>query len=240
MNYKLLADTVFHRLSHRRYEREGLSAENITKIREGISELVPLYPDIKTIIEVLPSSAIQTIMLWCPKDVILLYSEDKEGYLENAGFLLGQLDLYIQSLGLGTCYIGLARASASAPDIPGFTYVITLAVGNTRDNFRTSISDFKRKPLAETVPSADERFIPMQLAASSMNTQSWYLTETSGVFNLYRRQISRSKDIRRMNFIDVGIALSHIYVNYPESFSVEKSYTPPTIDGFDAVLGFKI
>ena len=41
--------------------------------------------------------------------VILLYSEEKENYLMNIGYLGEQLDLYLASLNIGSLWFGLNK-----------------------------------------------------------------------------------------------------------------------------------
>ena len=130
---------------------------------------------------------------------------------------------------------------AKGATIPeGLSYVITLAVGRTKVEYRTGEEDFNRKPLGWTVDIPDERFTPMRLAPSAMNTQAWHVKTGDGVYYLYRRVLSRSRDLARMNTIDVGIALAHVFVTNPDTFTVIEGVCPPPADGLVPVLTFKL
>ena len=241
MDFKSLLQMIPHRRSVRAYKEESITPGDKERIYDVISDLTPLYHDIKTHIEILPRAAVYTTMRWAPDDVIVLYSEGREGYLTNAGFILGTLDLALQAMGIGACYIGLAKMEkAEDMEKDGLEYVIALAVGYTDVPLREGEADFNRKPLSEISDREDERLLPMRLAASSMNTQPWYVTHGENCLYLYRKQISRSVNIARMNYIDVGIALSHLYVAYPDTFLPLPGTVVPPLDGHDPILAFRI
>ena len=241
MDTKELLRMVSRRRSVRAYKEECITIGDKKKISSLISDLTPLYPDIKIHIEIVPISAIHTTMKWAPDEVIVFFSEKREGYLTNAGFMLGELDLALQAMGIGTCYLGLAKMNSETDMvIDGLEYVLALAIGYTDTPYREGEESFNRKPLAEICDTPDERLSPMRLAASSMNTQSWYVTHSEDSLYLYRKQISRSVNIARMNYIDVGIALSHLYVAYPDTFRALHGVAVPPLEGHDPILAFKI
>ena len=109
MELSALREMIYQRRSVRKYEKSALSAEVLASVEAAIPDLCPLYPDIKTELAILDRASVRTMMPWMPPHAVAIYSEVKEGYLENAGFILEQLDLYIQSLGLGSCWVGLGR-----------------------------------------------------------------------------------------------------------------------------------
>lgn len=242
MKLELMKEMIYKRRSVRRYKAGKISPEDKEIVCDLIDELVPLYPEIKTHIEIISRRHIHTTMLWAPEEVIVFYSEPKAGYLTNAGFMLGELDLALQAMGIGTCYIGLARMGSYANHCVGggLEYVMTLAIGYTDVPPRNGEESFMRKPLSDITDTADSRLSPMRLAASSMNTQSWFVRGEEDVFYLYRRQISRSRDIERMNRFDVGIALSHLYVSYPDTFEILCDTPVPVINNHDSILAFRI
>ncbi|WP_371723380.1 nitroreductase family protein [Isachenkonia alkalipeptolytica] len=77
---------------------------------------------------------------------IAIYSEEKEGYLLNAGYILQQLDLYLSKEGIGTLWLGLGKPQESLKAKNGLLYVITLAVGKAKKKLqRKSSAECKRK-----------------------------------------------------------------------------------------------
>lgn len=232
MDYKAMERAIYTRKSHRSYERGAMDDATRGEILSVARAVKPLYPEIRTHIEIVDRKNIHTLMLWAPGQVIALYSEEADGYLANAGFILGQIDLYIQSRGLGACYIGLGKvdktAAERAPE--GMRFVMMLAIGVTKDTMRTDISEFRRRDLSEITDTKDPRLEPARLAPSAMNTQSWYFIHEGEYIHTYRTRMSRSEDVARMNTIDVGIALSHIYVSYPDTFTYYTIDDAPVLD----------
>ena len=146
------------------------------------------------------------------------------------GFLFQQMDLYLQSLGLGVCWLGMGKMnSRTAPEVEGMKFVIMLAFGYPKgDQMRHDRKEFKRKPLSEIADADDIRLEPARLAPSSINSQPWYFAhegENIHVFCAARVMAGY------MNRIDIGIALAHLYIADPETFRVIKRETPPKKSG---------
>ena len=230
MDLTRLNEMIYKRRSVRRYKKSALSDGERELVAGAFSELRPLYPSIRVRLELVPKSGVRTMMPWMPEDAVAIYSEDADGYLENAGFILEQLDLYIQSIGLGSCWVGLGRTKENSAVDDGMKFVILLAVGRTDVPERGGISDFSRKALADISDTADERLVPALLAPSSVNSQPWYFESAGGRYNVYKRNLVRTSGLSRMNRIDVGIALAHLYVSNPEGFSASRELYAPERD----------
>lgn len=195
----------------------------------------PLYPDIRTHWEIVPREQVKCLCPWTTPQLITIYSEKKDGYLENVGFLFQQMDLYLQSLGLGVCWLGMGRLDAqSARQIDGMEFVIMLAFGYPKGNVqRTNIGEFKRKALAEISDREDPRLEPARLAPSSVNSQPWYFTHEDDVIHVYcaRKGILKPA-LSDMNQIDIGIALAHLYAATPDTFHFFQTGKAMTVKGY--------
>ena len=238
MDIKLLYDGIFHRRSHRKYYDEALSPEEERLVLDSIAGLKPLYPEIGCKLELVPRSMTRSVMTWRPPHAVVAYSEARDGYLENVGFMLEQLDLNLQAHGLGTCWIGLGKPREGSRDA-GMEYVIMLAVGKTMEERRT-LSEFKRHALSGISDEPDERLLPARLAPSSVNSQPWYFEHASEGIRLYKKRLVRTAGLSRMNRIDVGIALSHLFVANPDTFTHFIETPAPVRDKMEYVLTFNI
>ncbi len=227
MDTKQLCDMIYKRRSVRKYSAEPISDEVLVLIEAAFSSLRPLYPEIKVSLRIVSREKVRSLMPWMPPYAVAIYSEDTDGSLENVGFILEQLDLYIQSLGIGSCWVGLGRVKDEPVTEDGLKFVMLLAIGNTSVPEREGISDFSRKELSDISDTADERLVPALLAPSSVNSQPWYFECCDEGYNVYKRNHVRTTGLSRMNMIDVGIALSHLYVSYPDSFKASRRDTPP-------------
>ena len=74
---------------------ETILANDIKHIKEIYETFIPLCPDIKTAIRIVPAN--KTTCKRGQQCCILLYSEKKDNYLQNIGYLGEQLDLYLVS-----------------------------------------------------------------------------------------------------------------------------------------------
>ena len=103
---------------------------------------------------------------------------------------------------------------------PEFT--ILIAFGKSEDITRDA-SKFKRKTLSEISDIEDEKLKPAQYAPSAINSQPWYFTHTDEGFDIYKikQNIIKRKLIGNLNNIDIGIALSHLYVTNKKTFQFQ-------------------
>jgi hypothetical protein len=147
----------------------------------------------------------------------IFYSENKDGYLTNAGYMLQQIDLFLSLNGLGSCYLGMAQPTKTAMKISEFEFVIVLAFGNaTVPVHRTVISEFDRKSLLQitNIKNNNKILEVARLAPSATNSQPWFFSGSDGIINAYCMKPNLIKTIiyGKMNKIDMGIALCHIAI----------------------------
>ena len=206
---------IFKRKSFHLFRSVGndrITAEELDSINTVWKTLEPLYPDIKTTIRILP--AVQVNFKRDAEYCILIYSEKKDNWLMNAGFLGEQLDLYLTSLNIGTLWFGIGRPDIQSYD--GLEYVIMIAVHKVKDDslFRKDIYKAKRKPLAE-IWTGDTLDIAetVRFAPSACNTQPWHVKNEDGTLTVYRyrkpgkRGIMPAAAVGYYNRIDIGIFL---------------------------------
>lgn len=235
-----LYDSIFKRKSTRKYLPDQLPAEQLEQIIKFSQNLKPLYPEITTRIELAGGSEVRGMVSAKAPHYLLIYSEKKTGYLPNSGFLLQQVDLYLSSIGLGSCWLGMAKTSLPAKD--GLEYVIMLAFGKTQNSpHREKNSEFKRRSLSEISTGSDERLEAARLAPSATNSQPWYFAcESDGIY-VYRKKLGilKAAMYETMNQIDMGIVLCHLWLaseheKHPFSFLAE-CQGAPDIGGYTCI-----
>lgn len=182
-----------------------------------MSKVKALNSDIDYYYKILTKNELSIRTGWKAPYYLALYSEKKENYGVNLGFIFQQLSLYMQSIGVGSCWVGMANVKQKNPN-----FVIAIAFGKSNDLTR-DISKFKRKKLSEISDTEDERLIPAQLAPSAINSQPWYFKHADEGFDVYKTKhnIVKQKILGKWNDIDMGIALSHLYVSNPDTFEFE-------------------
>lgn len=207
-----LYDIIFKRRSVRKYIHAPLSAETLAKIDAFISGLSPLFAGIRTEIRTMTSAEVKGMFKVKAPHFLAFFSEAKEGYLANAGFMMQQIDLFLSANALGSCWQGSPKPVKAAKSASKLKFVILLAFGGSaEDPHRKSVSEFKREPLAKItdVKGHDNLLEPARLAPSGMNNQPWRFTGDDGVLHAYS---AKSLLVGRMNQISVGIALCHLWL----------------------------
>lgn len=210
-----LCSTIFKRKSVRKYKKEPLEKAKLQRLVQYIDGLTPLYDSIKTEFAVLSENEVRNLSLFKVPHYVVAYSEIKEGYLANAGFMLQQVDLYLSASRIGTCWLGMGLPKKDAVSRNGLEFVIALGFGVADEPVhREDISEFKRKSLAEisSVNGADELLEAVRLAPSAANQQPWYFSGSPDSIIVSRKLpgLLKAPIYGKFNQIDMGIALYHL------------------------------
>ena len=192
----------------------------LAEIEDFSKTLVPLDNKIRTAMQIVPGDAVRFYFPWKAPQLIAFFSENKPGYLENAGFLLQQMDLWLQSRGLGVCWLGLGKLKNQVKTPEGMEFVILLAFGTPKEVLSREKRKFNRKTMAEISDWEDKKLECVRVAPSSTNSQPWYFTHEGETIHAFRSEagLLRHAMLGTMNRIDMGIALAHLYVENKESF----------------------
>ena len=104
--------------------------------------------------------------------VIKIFSEKKDGYLQNVGYVGEQLDLYLFSKNIGALWFGIAKSNEV---YNGLDYVILIAIAKV-DSYRKDMFKAKRKELDEIWKGDDLGIANIcRFAPSACNSQPWYV-----------------------------------------------------------------
>ncbi len=228
-----LEDQIYTRKSCRNYLDDEIDMD---LIHDFMSNVKPLVEDIDYHYDILTSDKLNIRTRWTAPYYLSLYSEKKEYYQENIGFVFQQLSLYLQSLGIGNCWVGMA-----SPKIKNDDFVIVISFGKS-DKMTRDKDSFKRKPLCEISDSNDKRLIPARLAPSAINSQPWYFKHSGKDFDVYqvKQNILKRQILKKWNPIDVGIALAHMYIANPETFEFYKKSDFDNLKGYTYTGTIKI
>jgi nitroreductase len=207
--------SIFRRKSIRKFKDELLEQKQLNKIRDFLESRAGLYADIKVENKIVSKEEIISLLPIKAPHYLLFFSEEEEGYLNNAGFILQHLDLYLSAEGFGSCWFGLAKAKKEIAEQSDLSYVITLAFGKAEEKLhRENISEFDRKTIKEIRDKAlhDELIEAARLAPSATNNQPWYFKVNENRIDVYLEKANFLKKIfyKKMNQIDIGIAAAHL------------------------------
>jgi nitroreductase len=208
---------MFERKSVRNYDQAPLDPDTLAGISTFTSTLIPMDNGIKTEFKLAGRDDVKGLLSSKAPHYILAFSEAKGNYLANMGFMIQQVDLYLSASGIGSCWRGLQGPAKSIKKTSSLGFVITLAFGTPAEPVhRANVSEFDRKSLDQvrTATGMDDLLEPARLAPSGMNTQPWFFTGGDGLLHAYCiKQGSMTPGLlKKMNAINVGIALCHVWV----------------------------
>lgn len=208
-------DMIFKRKSFHLFRNvnvEHISDDELDEIYKKFLTFKPLIGDIKVKIKIeKDSGSCKRGQEYC----ILFYSEKKDNYLENIGYLGEQLDLYLVSKNIGTLWFGIGKASEKVYE--GLEFVIMMAITKigSPDKFRKDMFKSKRKDVSEIWSGNNYIDIAniVRFAPSACNTQPWMVEASSEEIRVYRykkegkRGIMPKEKVIYYNQIDIGIFL---------------------------------
>jgi hypothetical protein len=217
LDFEKLYETIFKRKSIRKFSNEQLDNNTLGIIKNAFNESKPLFPSINVGMKIVPGDSVKGLFLVKAPHYLLLFSENKPGYLINTGFIFEQIDLFLSSSGIGSCWLGLTKPKKDLLETSSLEFVITLATGNPEETVhRKNISEFNRKPLDQI--SKGDKFLDIiesaRLAPSATNSQPWFFVTDDNHIHCYCIKSGLMKRIiyKKMNRIDMGISLCHLWL----------------------------
>lgn len=214
MNHALYP-MIFKRKSFHLFRNTGdlkITEEEKEEVLSAWNSFEPLCSDIRTAVRIVPAG--ETTCARGEEYCVLLYSEQKDHWLQNLGYLGEQLDLYLVSKDIGTLWFGIGKTEESSFD--GLEYAIMIAIHKIdgSSKFRKDMYKSKRKPLSEIWEGEIIGGVSdiVRFAPSACNTQPWFVKngEQLSVFRYRkpgRRGIMPAEKVAFYNRIDTGIFL---------------------------------
>ena len=155
------------------------------------------------------------------------------------------MDLYLQSKGIGSCWLGMVSPNKKyQKKTENQRYIIAISIGKpNRELYRFDENEFNRKQMNQITDKVDEKLKSIQFAPSAVNSQPWYITHgCDGLYNIYRKKVGliKSKTIGKWNQIDIGIALAHVYIENRNTFEFYIDSNPQNLKNYIYEGTFKI
>ena len=234
-----LYEMIFKRKSFhlfRNIGNEKISKEELIDIEKRFKDLKPLVNDIKVNIKIVKDS---TTCKRGQEYCVLFYSERKDNYLQNIGYLGEQLELYLVSKNIGTLWFGIGKVDEDKLDGLDFVIMIAIAKVDSKDKFRKDMYKSKRKELFEIWKGNNYLDIGniVRFTPSACNTQPWRVETIDKELKVYRyrkegkRGIMPKDKVIYYNKIDIGIflcflelCLNNKNISYNRELFIEDNY----------------
>ncbi|MDD8048390.1 MAG: nitroreductase family protein [Thomasclavelia sp.] len=211
-----LYQMIFKRKSFHLFRNIGndkISNDELETIKEYFKQTIPLDSSIKVDMKIVPGekSTCKRGEEYC----IYLYSENKDNYLANIGYIGEQLDLKLVSMNIGTLWYGIGKDDKTRKDNLDFIIMIAISKVNDLTKYRKDMFKAKRKPLTETWIGNEIEGVSniVGYSPSSCNTQPWITKHIDDELQIYRykkpgkRGIMPADRVTFYNRIDIGIYL---------------------------------
>ena len=131
-----LSAQIYKRKSCRKYLDDEM---DLSAIKDFLDNVKVLTPEINYYYEILTRAEVSLKTRWSAPYYLALYSKKKENFGVNLGFVFQQVSLFMQSMNIGSCWVGLGSVKEKNPE-----FVILIAFGKSNDIER-EIAQFKRK-----------------------------------------------------------------------------------------------
>jgi nitroreductase len=215
-----LYSQIFRRKSIRNYDLTPLEDSALNPVIDHVDNLEPLYGDIRVDLKIITSDDVNPRMMKKAPYYIAVFSENKEGYKTNVGYMLQQMDLFFSANGWGSCWQGIPKPKGNILESSDLKFVILMAFGKANVPLhRTSTLEFKRKPLNKISNIKNDGDMgalleAARLAPSATNSQPWFFTSEDQVIHIYsfKPSILRAIILKKYIPIDMGIVLYHLKV----------------------------
>lgn len=232
---KELYPFITKRKSTRNYSPAKLAQEQLKQVSEIVEHIVPLDTRCPIDLTVIETDSINGFMPVKAPYYLIISAEHCENYLTNVGFMGQQFDLHMSQLGIGTCWVGMARPlSGISTHLP---FVIAMAFGQPLASPYREVSEFRRKSLAQMSTGSHLALESVRIAPSATNSQPWFVDASHSPVRFYRERLGLIKAplLGKANQIDMGIAMCHWAVSCAEfdidwKFAVESD--APKLEGY--------
>lgn len=216
-----LYDVIECRQSIRNFQMKTLEDEVLEKIFFYQKKMRNLYPNITCEIEIHDAMGES----WKKKKSLFqvkapyymsLYSSAEQGYLLNAGYVMEELALYLNTLGIGTCYQGVMKVSEGKKE--GLEEVLVMALGYPsrylyREPGTAKRIELRKECVFKEEPSKEVLTIlrAANLAPSSRNNQPWKFVVYKNRIHVFSHKPSNLLPVfTKLQMVDMGIMLNHM------------------------------
>lgn len=218
-------EAVFARKSSRDFTMEKIEDRTLAQFEHFLGQLEP-YKKIRTEFKIV--SCLSESGEWeksrMPKTnvkapyYLLIASELKNDYLQNAGYRLQQAVLYLTARGIGTCYQGSAVFPEDVLSELELDYVIAVAFGRTKKEVHREPGKQKRLKLIDLAAFKEEpgnalgAVLEAAVASpSAYNAQPWRFVVYGNRIHLFcKKSLLFRTDLSDSKLIDMGIMMANL------------------------------
>ncbi|MCL2050710.1 MAG: hypothetical protein FWG91_03110 [Lachnospiraceae bacterium] len=197
-----LYETIYARRSVRQYDKTPLDETALSDIKTYLENAEQAFGQAARF-EIVGNEELKGG--FAPHAILSSADDSDLAYL-NIGYTLQGVDLYLQSIGYGSIWCGMAKPKAAKAD-----YRILLGFGKTDVPLRDGERDFKRKKITDISNEDNPVARAARLAPSAVNFQPWKLHFDDGLVTVKSNVRGLGKVLPgKLYLFDLGIVLKHV------------------------------
>lgn len=217
-----LYEAIFVRKSVRSYTNDPLTPQMLEDILKQFDEIKGLFGGIETELAIFDNRSGQYKMLGLlgvkAPYYLVLYSEEKDRALMNAGYLMEQLSLYLCTRGLGSCFVGNPILKKKYQRRGNKKLMTVLAFGKAKGSCVRKQAEARRLSLNELCVYKEtprqwmnQLLEAARMAPSSMNSQPWRFVVFDSRIHIFSKKNANDR-LGKANELNFGIMFSHMMV----------------------------
>lgn len=217
-----LLEAIFVRKSVRNYTADALSPKVLEDILKQFEEIKGLFGGIETELAIFDNRKGEYRMLGMlgvkSPYYLVLYSEEKDRALMNAGYLMEQLALYLCTQGLGSCFVGNPLLKKKYHKRGNKSLMVVLAFGKPRGSCVRKPIDAKRLSLNELCVYKEpprqwmkQLLDAARMAPSSMNSQPWRFVVFDNRIHIFSKKYAMDR-MGKWDELNFGIMFANMMV----------------------------
>lgn len=215
-------EAIFARKSVRSYHMETLNSQMLDGIKEYFRTTQGLFGGIETELSILDNRKGQHRILGMlgvkAPYYLALYAEEKDRAAMNAGYIMQQMSLYLCSIGLGSCFIGLTVLKKPLQRKDDKKLYALMAFGRSKGAHTRKPIEAKRLAMEELCVYKEVPRLWMKqlleaarLSPSSMNSQPWRFVVYDNRIHIFSKK-QRSDRLKKWDEVNFGVMFSNMIV----------------------------
>ncbi len=249
MERNITLENMINRKSVHHFKNATLSVDILEELKNSLFAMDKLFNSADFSATIVSASAMKRTFSIKAPYYLVLSSKKTPSHFMNIGFMVQQFDLYLNAIGLGGCWAGLAKPSSKVNQELLGGFVIAYAFGEPDASGSRTLEQYPRKNLSSIAEGQDHLDLIhyARLAPSPANRQPWYFVTSPSSIDIYRisNNFLKATAIDKLDQISIGVVAAHIHVagyleNKPLTFDIKEVSHVEAILGYQYMLSAKI
>lgn len=219
-----LYEAIYVRKSIRNFKKEAIDDKILSGILEFVEEIEPIFPGIGVKVEIIDNvtkrGRVGGLVNVSAPYYIALYAEKKEKRDLHAGYIMEHISLYLNTKGIGSCFLGMAKRKDKKMEESGYDFVTALAFGLPKGSLFRHDYEAKRLSMDELCAYKErpktwvkEILDTARLAPSSYNSQPWrFVVYENRIHVFCKKAVMANGTFGKFAELNLGIMFANVMI----------------------------